>query len=198
MELNKSKTYENLKKAFIAECAARTRYEFVEYGERFKGYEGLATIVDKIAYQEFNHARMLYTKITEANKGTIDNEEICVSLPFRQKWEMVENLKLTAEDEGDEAVFYAEAAKTANEEGFPDIAKLFEMIREVELKHKKIFMYLYDKLKEGDLYKSDTSKRWTCPACGYESTGEEAVDTCPLCGAKAETFRINFPKELML
>lgn len=198
MELRKSKTYENLKKAFIAECSARTRYEFVEYGERFKGYEGLAKIVDEIAYQEFNHARMLYTEIEKVADGTIDNEEVCVSLPFRQKWDMVENLRLSAEDEGDEAVFYEQASKTAQEEGFKDIANLFNMIRQVELKHKKIFNYLYEKLKDGELYKSDTTKRWTCPACGYEATGEEAFDVCPLCKAKLETVRINFPKELML
>ena len=63
MELKQSKTYEYLKRAFIAECAARTRYEFVEYGQRYNGNEGIASIIDKIAYQEFNHARMLYTKI---------------------------------------------------------------------------------------------------------------------------------------
>ena len=198
MELIKSKTFENLKKAFIAECCARTRYEFVEYGERFNGYEGLAKIIDEIAYQEFNHARMLYTHIQNAVEGTIDNEEVCVSLPFRQKWDLLENLKLTAEDEGDEAVFYGEAAKTAKEEGFTEIAKLFEMIKAVELKHKKILLYLYEKFKNGDLYKSDTTKRWTCPACGYELTGDEVPDKCPLCQAKAETFRINFPSELML
>ncbi len=198
MELRKSKTYVNLKKAFIAECSARTRYEFVEYGERFNGYEGLARIVDEIAYQEFNHARMLYTEIEKGASGTIDNEEVCVSLPFRQKWDMLENLKFSAEDEGDEAVFYEEASKTAREEGFEDIAKLFEMIKTVELKHKKIFIYLYEKLKNNELYKADSTKRWTCPACGYESTGEEAFDVCPLCKAKLETVRINFPKELML
>ena len=198
MELRKSQTYVNLKKAFIAECCARTRYEFVEYGERFKGYEGLAKIVDELAYQEFNHARMLYTEIEKASNGVIDNEEVCVSLPFRQKWDMLENLKFSSEDEGDEAVFYEQASKTAEEEGFKDIAKLFSMIKTVELKHKKIFIYLYEKLKNGELYKSDTQKRWACPACGYEATGEEAFDVCPLCKAKMETVRINFPKELML
>ncbi len=198
MELIKSKTFENLKKAFISECAARTRYEFVEYGQRYNGNEGIAKIIDEIAYQEFNHARMLYTNIVNATKGTIDNEEICVSLPFREKWDLVNNLKFAAEDEGDEAVFYAEASKTAKEEGFPDIANLFSMIREVELKHKKILIYLHDKLEKGDLYEADSVKRWTCPSCGYETTGEEAMDKCPLCQAKMETFRINFPKELML
>ena len=142
MELIKSKTFENLKKAFIAECCARTRYEFVEYGQRYNGNEGIATIIDKIAYQEFNHARMLYTKIQSATKGTIDNEESKVSLPYRQKWELLDNLMLTAEDEEKEAEFYKKAAKTAREEGFDDVAELFEMVRKVELKHKKGFTSL--------------------------------------------------------
>ena len=198
MELKNSKTFENLKKAFIAECSARTRYEFVEYGQRAKGYESLAKITDEIAYQEFNHARMLYTYIEKVTNQTIDNEEICVSLPFRQRWDMEENLRLSAKDEGDEAVFYLEAQKTAEEEGFLDIANLFKMIRQVELKHQKIFNYLYEKLKDGTLYKSQTSKRWTCPACGYESTDKEAFDVCPLCKAKMETVEIPLPRELML
>ena len=92
MQLKESRTYQNLKKAYVAECSARTRYEFVEYGQRMAGYESLARITDRIAYQEFNHARMLYTKIEDANKEIIDNEEIKVSLPFRQKWDMLENL----------------------------------------------------------------------------------------------------------
>ena len=96
MKLKDSKTFENLKKAYIAECAARTRYEFVEYGERYNGYEGIATVIDQIAYQEFNHARMLYTEIQKITDRTIDNEEVCVSLPFRQKWELAENLRLSS------------------------------------------------------------------------------------------------------
>lgn len=198
MELRNSKTFENLKKAFIAECSARTRYEFVEYGQRAKGYESLAKITDEIAYQEFNHARMLYTHIEKVTNQTIDNEEVCVSLPFRQRWDMEENLRLSARDEGDEAVFYLEAQKIAEEEGFLDIANLFKMIRQVELKHQKIFNYLYEKLKDDTLFKSQTSKRWTCPSCGYEAADKEAFEVCPLCNAKMETLDIPLPRELML
>jgi len=196
MELIKSKTYENLKKAFIAECSARTRYEFVEYGQRAAGYEGLAQITDKIAYQEFNHARMLYTYIEDATKGVIDNEQICVSLPFRQKWDIVENLKFTAEDEEDEAKFYQKAVKTAREEGFSEIAALFEMIRKVELKHKKIFSYLYEKMRDKKLFNSDREKEWICSSCGHSIKSTTAPEKCPLCMVKRETFLITLPKEL--
>ncbi len=196
MELIQSKTYENLKKAYIAECSARTRYEFVEYGQRMAGYEGLAKITDKIAYQEFNHARMLYTYIEDASKGTIDNLEIKVSLPFRQKWDLIENLKLTAEDEDDEAKFYQKAEKTAIKEGFSEIAALFNMIRKVEIKHKKIFNYLYEKMKNKKLFNSDKEKEWICPSCGHSIKATTAPEKCPLCMAKRETFLISLPKEL--
>ncbi len=198
MELKKSKTFVNLKKAFISECCARTRYEFVEYGLRYNGYEGLAKIIDEIAYQEFNHARMLYTEIEKVSNKTIENEDVCVGLPFRQKWDMVENLKFTAQDEGDEAEFYKYASKTAKEEGFDNIANLFSMIREVELKHQKILKHLYEKLKNGELYKSEKVKKWVCPSCGYEMKGEKAMEQCPLCKAKMTTLEIELPKNLAL
>lgn len=196
MELIQSKTYENLKKAYIAECSARTRYEFVEYGQRMAGYEGLARITDKIAYQEFNHARMLYTHIEDASKGTIDNLEIKVSLPFRQKWDLIENLRLTAEDEDDEARFYQKAEKTAIKEGFPEIAGLFDMIKKVEVKHKKIFNYLYEKMKNKKLFNSEKEVEWICPSCGHSIKAKTAPEKCPLCMAKRETFTITLPSQL--
>ena len=60
------------------------------------------------------------------------------------------------EDEADEVVFYGNASKTAEEEGFTDIAKLFSMIKNVEEKHSKIFKYMYEKLKNGELYKAES------------------------------------------
>ena len=195
MELKSSKTYENLKKAFISECAARTRYEFVEYGARYNGYESLAQIIDKIAYQEFNHARMLYTKIQSATKGTIDNEESKVSLPYRQKWELLDNLRLTAEDEEKEAEFYKKAAKTAREEGFEDVAALYKMIAEVEGQHKIIFQYLHDGVRNGTLYKSESPILWICSECGYMHVASEAWKVCPLCKSGQGYVELHLPFE---
>lgn len=63
MKLKDSQTYLNLARAYAAECQARTRYEFVEYGARYNGQKAVADIIDKVAYQEFNHARMIYTAL---------------------------------------------------------------------------------------------------------------------------------------
>ena len=103
MELEKSKTILNLAKAFAGECMARARYEYIEYGARQQGYTALAEVVDKIAYNEFNHSRMFYSFIQSAGNRTIDNIDVQSGYPFREKWDLTENLRLAAEDELDEA-----------------------------------------------------------------------------------------------
>lgn len=196
MKLKNSKTYENLARAYAGECQARTRYEFVEYGFRYNGFEAIAQIVDIIAYQEFNHARMLYTHIQDADENEISNIDISAGFPFKEKWNMEENLKLIAEDEADEASAYEEFAQIADEEGFRDIANLFRMIGEVEVRHKNLFLNLYEQFKDKKLYKKDVKKMWICPNCGHISFDEEAWDTCPLCQAKQGVCQVQIPEDL--
>ena len=191
MKLKNSQTYKNLARAFAGECQARTRYEFIEYGAREQGYKALADIIDKIAYQEFTHSRMIYSFIQTADDKTIDNIEVCTGYPFRQKWDLMDNLRFAAEDEGVEAdKLYPEFAKVAEEEGFCDIAALFRNLVKIEETHKNEFMRLYKLFKEGKLYKSDAPVIWKCPDCGYEATSKEAFQTCPVCQAKQGVVRI--------
>ena len=196
MKLKASETYLNLARAYAAECQARTRYEFVEYGLRYNGFEALAQIVDTIAYQEFNHARMLYTQIQSADQKQIDNIDISAGFPFKEKRDMEENLRLLAEDEALEAEAYEEFTAVAEEEGFTEIANLFRMIGEVEVRHKNLFINLYEQFKNKELYKKDIKKMWICPNCGYVSFEEEAWETCPLCEAKQGVCQVQIPEEL--
>lgn len=188
MKLIESQTYLNLAKAFAAECQARTRYEFMEYGMRYNGYKTMAEIVDTIAYQEFNHARMFYTYLQKASTKPIDNIDISGGFPFKEKWEILDNLKFAADDEHVEAYeIYVPAAETARKEGFDDIAELFDMTAKVEIKHEAVFKELYQQMKDGALYKKKKEVVWTCSACGHTMVGKECWDTCPLCGAKQGT-----------
>ena len=196
MKLKDSQTYLNLAKAYAAECQARTRYEFVEYGFRYNGYEAIAQIIDTIAYQEFNHARMLYTQIQNAELKQIDNIDVEGGFPFKEKWDMESNLKLLAEDEADEADAYVEFTKVAEEEGFTEIAELFRMIGKVEEQHNLLFQNLYEQFRNKALYKKPTKENWICPNCGYVSNGKEAWDTCPLCQAKQGVCQVVIPEEL--
>lgn len=198
MKLKESKTYLNLARAFAGECQARTRYEFVEYGFRYNGYEAIATLIDKIVYQEFNHARMLYTFIQKADTNPIDNIEICAGFPFREKWDLEENLKFLAEDENTEAKIYADFISTAKAEGFSEIAKLFEDIMAVELKHRDVFKEILKQFKAKKLYSKTTTTSWACPACGYVGSGKQAWDECPLCKAKQGVCEIKLPENLQI
>ncbi len=190
MKLSESRTYENLARSYASECQARTRYEFIEYGARYNDYKNIADIIDEIVYQEFNHARMFYTFIQDGEDEQIDNINIVAGFPFREKWDLCENLRLAAEDETNEANIYAEFAETAREEGFPEIAKLFEDVMQVELYHKQIFTELYTQMKEGTLYKKDKPVTWICGDCGYMATGTEPWDECPLCKAKRGSIKL--------
>lgn len=185
MKLIDSKTYLNLAKAYAGECQAVTRYKFMEYGARNEGYEALAELIDKVVYNEFNHARMFYTFIQTASSDIIDNIDICSGYPFKEKWNLLENLKLAAEDEEKEAtLIYPKYQQIAEEENFPDIAGLFKNLIQVENCHKMLFTDLYNQMKSKTLYKKDNSVKWKCLSCGYEETAKEAWSNCPLCQAE--------------
>ncbi len=190
MKLNESRTYENLARSYASECQARTRYEFIEYGARINGYKNIADIIDEIVYQEFNHARMFYTFIQDSETQQIDNIEIVAGFPFREKWDLCENLRLASLDEAGEANVYAEFATIAKEEGFLEIEKLFLDIMRVEIYHKEIFSELYTQFREGTLYKKEQPTLWVCGDCGYMATGLEPWDECPLCKAKRGSIKL--------
>lgn len=183
MNLLESKTYYNLAKSFAGECQAQTRYKFIEYGARKEGLKAVAKAIDELVYNEFNHARMFYTYLQKATDKTIEKIDICADYPFKEKWNLEENLKFAHEDEKKEAdVIYAEFEKTAREEGFLEIAELYKNVRQVENCHSMLLKQLYEQVKSGKMYKSNQKEKWKCSACGYEAEGKEAWDVCPLCG----------------
>ncbi len=190
MELKDSKTFKNLARAYAAECQARTRYEFIEYGARINGYKNIADIIDEIVYQEFNHARMFYTFLQNHEKNEIDNIDIEAGYPFKEKWDLEQNLKFGAEDESGDADAYLHFAEIAKEEGFDDIASLFEKVRQVELYHQKIFAELYSQYRNNTLYKKDKPVIWECADCGYMAEGLEPWEECPLCKAKRTSVKL--------
>ena len=196
MELKNSKTFLNLAKSYAGECQARTRYEFIEYGARNQGYKALATLIDKVVYNEFNHARMFYTFIQQAGESEIKNIDVCSGYPFKDKWDLLENLKLAAEDEENEAtLIYPEYAKIAEEEAFKEIAALYKNIIQVETCHKMLFTQLYEQMKKGTMYKKATPVKWKCADCGYEATSKEAWQECPLCKAKQGAVMLKIEDE---
>lgn len=185
MKLIESKTYINLAKAYAGECQARTRYKFMKYGAERQSMKAMAKLIENVICEEFQHARMLYTFIQTASDKTIENIDISSGYPFKQKWNLLENLKLAAEDENLEATkIYPEYAKIAKQEGFTDIAGLFNNLIQVETCHKMLFQQMYDQMKNNTMYKKTKAVKWKCGDCGYEETLKEAWTECPLCQAK--------------
>lgn len=192
MKLLNSKTFENLAKSYAGECQARERYEFMEYGARNEGYKQVAELIDKVVYNEFNHARMFYTKMQDACDDPIKNVDIKAGYPFKQKWTLLENLKFAIEDEKNEIDLYSGFAVTATKEGFDDIAELFKKVAEVENCHAMRFTDIYEQLKNKTIYKKEKPIKWKCADCGYEAIQKEAWKTCPLCQAKQGSVMLVF------
>lgn len=196
MNLKDSKTYENLAKTFAGESQAYIRYKFIEYGARNEGYKTMAEIIDKVVYNEFNHARMFYTLLQENTSEELKNIEVCSGYPYKERWDLLENLKLASEDEQFEATkIYPQYMQTAREEGFEDIAKLYEDVIQVENCHMKLFKDLYKQLKTKTLYKKSKPVKWKCADCGYEATAKEAWKECPLCRAKQGSVMLKLNDE---
>ncbi|MFA6866775.1 MAG: ferritin family protein [Clostridia bacterium] len=185
MKLIDSKTYLNLAKSYAGESQARNRYNFMEYGARNEDYVAMAEMIQQVAYNEFNHARMFYSFIQTACSDTITNIDVCSGYPFREKWNLLDNLKFAMEDEENEATtIYPAYAKTAQEEGFTDIANFYKNLIQVENCHRMLFEQLYNQMKSGTLYKKSNPVKWKCQGCGYEHTAKEAFSVCPICQAK--------------
>ena len=173
-ELKGSKTLENLLYAFAGESMARNKYTYFASQARKDGYVQIAEIFEETAANEKEHAKMWFKL---ANGGKIDGT--------------MENLAAAAAGENEEwTQMYAEFAKVAKEEGFNDIAFLFEGVARVEKEHEERYLKLLANVKEGKVFKADEAVKWHCGNCGHVYEGEEAPQVCPVCAHPQSYFRI--------
>jgi len=197
MKLIESQTFKNLAKSFAGECQALVRYRFIEYGARMQQQKTMAELIDKLGYNEFNHARMFYTFIQDATKDTIKNINIEGGYPFKEKWDLEQNLLLASEDEKEEGTkIYPMNAKIARDEGFDEIATLFENVAQVELEHHRVLKDMYLQMKNKSIYKKTQKVMWKCSDCGYEAIGKEVWQECPLCKAKQGSAELHIEQKI--
>ena len=173
-ELKGSKTLENLLYAFAGESMARNKYTYFASQARKDGYVQIAEIFEETAANEKEHAKMWFKL---ANGGKIDGT--------------MENLAAAAAGENEEwTQMYAEFAKVAKEEGFNDIAFLFEGVARVEKEHEERYLKLLENVKEGKVFKKEETVKWHCGNCGHVYEGEEAPEICPVCAHPKSYFRV--------
>lgn len=155
----------------------------------------MADNIRTIAKNETYHAKTFFNTILQ-NAGSIDNVDLQnAGYPFHFGT-LEENLKFAAEDERAEfEEIYAAFANVAKEEGFPDVAAIYNMVVGVEKEHNIIFKYLHEAFKTNTLYKSEKPTLWICSECGYRVTSKEAWHICPLCKASQGYVEIHLPFE---
>jgi len=186
MNLRGSRTEKNILTAFAGESQARNRYTYFAAVAKKEGYVQIAAVFEETANQEKEHAKRLF-KMLEGGEV-----EITASFPAGVIGNTVENLKASAEGERHETeCMYPEFAKIAREEGFSDIACVFEAIAVAESFHEKRYLALARNIEQGAVFKKDKKVTWRCRNCGYIYQGEAAPNKCPACAHPQAHFELS-------
>lgn len=179
VDFNKSKTKENLMKAFAGESQARNRYTFAASVAKKEGYSIIQDLFIYTADQERAHAKEFMGKLKEFSG---ENITITAGYPVEVETDTLKLLRSAETHENDEfSNIYSEFSDVAKEEGFQDIAILFNKIASIEKVHSERFKKYADRLENGTLFKDDNKKMWMCTNCGYIYESEEAPEICPVC-----------------
>lgn len=173
MEFRDSKTYANLLTAFAGESQARSKYSAYGDKARQEGYEQIGELFDYTAENEFHHAGQWLRALRGGElPGTLDNLADAADGEHYEWSEM-----------------YPAFAKTAREEGYPQIAAKMELVAKVEKDHQERYQRLLDNLKQNLVFKRPAPITWVCRACGHIVTGEAAPAVCPICGRPQAFFQ---------
>ncbi len=174
MELKGSKTEANLRAAFSGESEARNKYTYFASKAKKDGYVQIAEIFEETANNEKEHAKLWYKIL---NGGAVSDT--------------MSNLEDAAEGENYEWTdMYATFAKEAREEGFDDIAALFEGVAKVEKEHEERYRKLLANVKDGLVFSRDGDMIWECGNCGHVHVGKKAPEVCPVCAHPQAYFKI--------
>lgn len=172
-DLNGTKTQANLLAAFAGESMARNKYTFYAAKAKKEGYEQIAGIFEEIADNERAHAKIWFAKL---HGGIADTAA---------------NLLDAAEGEYAEwADMYKRFAQDARDEGFEELAVLFEKVGDIEQEHEQRYRTLLDNLNEGRVFERPEEKIWICRNCGHIHFGTNAPETCPVCNHPMSYFEI--------
>ena len=172
MELKGSRTEQNLRDAFAGESQARNKYTYFASKAKKEGYEQIASLFLETADNEKEHAKIWFKLLNGI--GTT-----------------AENLLATAEGENYEWTdMYARFAKEAREEGFEDIAKLFEGVGAIEKEHEERYRKLLANVQGGLVFSKDGDMIWQCRNCGHIVVGKQAPDMCPVCAHPQAYFQV--------
>ena len=173
-ELKGTRTEANLMAAFAGESQARNKYTYYASKAKKDGYEQIAALFLETAENEKEHAKIWFKLL---HGGAVPST--------------MENLEDAAAGENYEWTdMYAGFAKEAKEEGFDDIAALFEMVAKIEKEHEERYLKLLSNIKEGVVFSKDGDTIWKCRNCGHIVIGKVAPELCPVCAHPKAYFEV--------
>ena len=168
-----TQTEKNLEAAFAGESQARNKYTYFASKAKKEGYEQIAAIFQQTADNEKEHAKMWFKEL----KG-IGNT--------------AENLAAAADGENYEWTdMYEGFAKTAEEEGFTDLAVKFRLVAAIEKRHEERYRALLRNIETAAVFAKSEVKVWECRNCGHIVVGEKAPEVCPVCAHPQAYFEIH-------
>lgn len=168
-----SQTEKNLEAAFAGESQARNKYTYFASVAKKQGFEQIADLFLKTADNEKEHAKMWFKELN----GIGDTAE---------------NLLAAAEGENYEWTdMYEDFAKTAEEEGFTELAHKFRLVAAIEKHHEERYRALLRNVETAEVFKRSEIKVWECRNCGHIVVGKEAPEVCPVCNHPQSYFEIH-------
>ncbi|MDR2542787.1 MAG: rubrerythrin family protein [Treponema sp.] len=163
--LKGTKTEKNLKEAFAGESQARNKYNYFASKAKKEGYEQIAAFFEETAGNEKEHAKIWFKLLCGGD------------IPAT-----TENLKAAAAGEHDEwTEMYKRMAQEAREEGFNDIAILFEAVGKIEKEHQERYLKLLKNIEDSAVFAKKEKSIWICRNCGFIEDSENAPQRCPVC-----------------
>lgn len=168
-----TQTEKNLEAAFAGESQARNKYTYFASKAKKEGFEQIAELFQKTADNEKEHAKMWFKELN----GIGDTAQ---------------NLATAAEGENYEWTdMYEGFAKTAEEEGFADLAMKFRLVAAIEKRHEERYRALLHNVEMKEVFAKSEVKVWECRNCGHIVVGEKAPEVCPVCAHPQAYFEIH-------
>ena len=168
-----TQTEKNLEIAFAGESGARNKYTFFASKAKKDGFEQIAALFLKTADNEKEHAKMWYKELHNGVGST------------------AENLLAAAEGENYEWTdMYDGFAKTAEEEGFPELAAKFRLVAAIEKHHEERYRALLQNVETAKVFEKSEVKVWECRNCGHVVVGTKAPEVCPACSHPQSYFEL--------
>ncbi len=168
-----TQTEKNLEAAFAGESQARNKYTYFASKAKKEGFEQIAEIFLKTADNEKEHAKMWFKELNGIGNTS-------------------ENLAAAAEGENHEWTdMYEGFAKTAEAEGFTELAAKFRLVAAIEKRHEERYRALLNNIETKQVFEKCEVKVWECRNCGHIVVGTEAPEVCPVCAHPQSYFEIN-------